>query len=46
VPYLAGGMLLSGLADRLPRRTVMIACGLRRWQARHQVDDQSRRSCT
>jgi MFS family permease len=26
VPYLLGGLFLSGLADRLPRRTVMIAC--------------------
>ena len=30
VPYLFGGMLLSGLADRLPRRTVMVACDLAR----------------
>lgn len=28
VPYLFGGMFLSGLADRLPRRTVMVACDL------------------
>jgi predicted MFS family arabinose efflux permease len=28
VPYLIGGMFLSGLADRLPRRTVMITCDL------------------
>jgi MFS family permease len=26
VPYLFGGLFLSGLADRLPRRTVMVAC--------------------
>jgi MFS family permease len=26
VPYLFGGLFLSGLADRLPRRSVMIAC--------------------
>ena len=26
VPYLLGGLFLSGLADRLPRRTVMLAC--------------------
>jgi MFS family permease len=26
VPYLIGGLFLSGLADRLPRRTVMVAC--------------------
>jgi MFS family permease len=30
IPYLAGGMLLSGLADRLPRRAVMIGCDLAR----------------
>ncbi len=30
VPYLFGGMFLSGLADRLPRRTVMITCDLLR----------------
>jgi predicted MFS family arabinose efflux permease len=30
VPYLFGGMFLSGLADRLPRRTVMVACDLLR----------------
>jgi MFS family permease len=28
LPYLFGGMFLSGLADRLPRRTVMVACDL------------------
>ena len=28
VPYLFGGMFLSGLADRLPRRTVMVVCDL------------------
>jgi MFS family permease len=26
VPYLFGGMFLSGLADRLPRRSVMVVC--------------------
>jgi MFS family permease len=26
VPYLIGGLFLSGLADRLPRRSVMVAC--------------------
>ncbi|MCW2939351.1 MAG: transporter [Actinomycetia bacterium] len=26
VPYLLGGLFLSGLADRLPRRAVMVAC--------------------
>jgi MFS family permease len=26
VPYLLGGLFLSGLADRLPRRRVMVAC--------------------
>jgi predicted MFS family arabinose efflux permease len=26
VPYLLGSLFLSGLADRLPRRTVMVAC--------------------
>ena len=26
VPYLFGGLFLSGLADRLPRRTVMVGC--------------------
>ena len=26
VPYLLGGLFLSGLADRLPRRSVMVAC--------------------
>jgi MFS family permease len=30
VPYLFGGMFLSGLADRLPRRSLMIACDLAR----------------
>jgi predicted MFS family arabinose efflux permease len=30
VPYLFGSMLLSGLADRLPRRTVMVGCDLAR----------------
>jgi predicted MFS family arabinose efflux permease len=30
VPYLFGGMFLSGLADRLPRRAVMVACDLAR----------------
>jgi MFS family permease len=30
VPYLFGGMFLAGLADRLPRRTVMVACDLMR----------------
>jgi len=28
VPYLFGGMFLSGLADRLPRRSVMVGCDL------------------
>jgi MFS family permease len=28
LPTFAGGVLLSGLADRLPRRTVMIACDI------------------
>jgi MFS family permease len=28
VPYLLGGLFLSGLADRLPRRSVMVACDL------------------
>ncbi len=28
VPYLFGGMFLSGLADRLPRRSVMVVCDL------------------
>ena len=28
VPYLFGGMFLSGLADRMPRRSVMVACDL------------------
>jgi MFS family permease len=28
LPYLFGGMFLSGLADRLPRRTVMVTCDL------------------
>ena len=31
VPYLFGGMFLSGLADRLPRRLVMVACDLARF---------------
>ena len=30
VPYLFGGLLLSGLADRLPRRAVMVTCDLAR----------------
>jgi MFS family permease len=30
VPNFAGGILLSGFADRLPRRTVMVACDLAR----------------
>ncbi len=30
VPYLFGGLFLSGLADRLPRRSVLIACDLLR----------------
>jgi MFS family permease len=30
IPVFAGGVLLSGLADRLPRRTVMITCDLAR----------------
>jgi predicted MFS family arabinose efflux permease len=30
VPYLFGGMFLSGLADRLPRRSVMVTCDLLR----------------
>jgi predicted MFS family arabinose efflux permease len=30
VPYLFGGLLLSGLADRLPRRSVMVVCDLLR----------------
>jgi hypothetical protein len=28
MPYLFGGMFLSGLADRLPRRLVMVGCDL------------------
>jgi MFS family permease len=28
VPYLFGGMFLSGLADRRPRRSVMVGCDL------------------
>jgi predicted MFS family arabinose efflux permease len=28
VPYLFGGLFLSGLADRLPRRSVMVTCDL------------------
>ena len=31
VPYLFGGMFLSGLADRRPRRSVMVACDLLRF---------------
>jgi predicted MFS family arabinose efflux permease len=31
VPYLFGGMFLSGLADRQPRRTVMVTCDLIRF---------------
>jgi hypothetical protein len=30
VPYLFGGMFLSGFADRLPRRTVLVTCDLAR----------------
>lgn len=30
VPYLLGSLGLSGLADRLPRRTVMVACDVSR----------------
>src|SRR5579875_845009 len=30
IPVFAGGVLLSGLADRLPRRTVMIICDVAR----------------
>jgi MFS family permease len=30
VPWLLGGLALSGLADRLPRRAVMVACDLAR----------------
>jgi hypothetical protein len=30
VPWLLGGLALSGLADRLPRREVMVACDLAR----------------
>jgi len=30
VPYLLGGLFLSGLADRLPRRSVMVACDVAR----------------
>jgi predicted MFS family arabinose efflux permease len=30
VPYLFGGLFLSGLADRLPRRTVMVTCDVSR----------------
>lgn len=30
VPLFAGGVLLSGIADRLPRRAVMISCDLAR----------------
>jgi MFS family permease len=28
VPYLFGGLFLSGLADRLPRRSIMVTCDL------------------
>jgi Major Facilitator Superfamily. len=28
LPWLVGGPLLGGLADRLPRRTVMVCCQL------------------
>lgn len=31
MPYLFGGMFLSGLADRLPRRSVMVTCDLIRF---------------
>jgi MFS family permease len=31
VPYLFGGLFLSGLADRLPRRSVMVGCDLLRF---------------
>jgi Major Facilitator Superfamily len=31
VPYLFGGLFLSGLADRLPRRSVMVGCDLFRF---------------
>lgn len=30
LPWIVGGLALSGLADRLPRRQVMIACDLAR----------------
>ena len=30
VPWLLGGLALSGLADRLPRRTVMVTCDVAR----------------
>src|ERR1700727_2220762 len=30
VPWIFGGLALSGLADRLPRREVMVACDLAR----------------
>src|SRR5579864_3392206 len=30
IPIFAGGVLLAGLADRFPRRTVMISCDLAR----------------
>ena len=30
VPWLLGGLALSGLADRLPRRTVMVTCDISR----------------
>src|SRR5262249_22154768 len=31
VPYLLGGLFLSGLADRRPRRSVMVTCDLLRF---------------
>jgi len=34
MPWLAGGVGLSGFADRLPRRQVMIACDLARMGGR------------
>ena len=37
VPYLLGGLFLSGLADRLPRRTVMVACDAARGAARRAM---------
>jgi MFS family permease len=30
LPWVVGGLVLSGLADRLPRRTVMVACDVAR----------------